>query len=150
MRNRLLTPFLLTFTWLIASAQDPTGNTASFAATSPGQLTWVPKEVLPKGAFSATAHGDPHSGAYAFYARFPGDYTVPLHWHTHDVEVAILEGSMTITYPGHEPVTIKPEGYFFLPARQGYVVHCDKPCLFLAWGSHPFDFHYSDQTGQDR
>lgn len=117
-------------------------TTASLPVARPSALTWVPKETLPPGAVAATAHGDPHVGPYAFYGRFPKNFRVPPHRHSHDVDVVILTGSMTIERDGLPPLTLQPNDYFFLPAHLEYAAACPNGCLFLAWGREPFDIEY--------
>jgi hypothetical protein len=112
------------------------------AVARPSELRWQPKETLPAGAFAAVAHGDPHAGPYAFYGRFPSGFRVPAHWHSADVEVILLAGTMHIERDGAAPRTIAPDEYVFLPAGLAYAAHCPEGCLFLAWGREPFDIHY--------
>ena len=108
----------------------------------PSELTWVPKPALPPGAFGAVAEGDPHSGRYAFYGRFPERFRVPAHWHSGDVEVVMIEGAMEIGEEGAGSRTAEAGDFFLLPARVPYTAECRQGCLFLAWGSEPFDIHY--------
>jgi hypothetical protein len=114
----------------------------SMPIARPKELRWLPKETLPPGAYAAVAHGDPHRGSYAFYGRFPSGFRVPPHWHSHDVDVVVLEGAMTIERAGEERRTIRASEYFFLPAGMAYTALCPEGCLFLAWGRESFDIHY--------
>jgi hypothetical protein len=64
-----------------------TALVAPFPVINPAQLAWKPKDALPPGAHGALVRGDPHTGPYAFFGRFPARFTVPMHWHTNDVAV---------------------------------------------------------------
>jgi hypothetical protein len=116
----------------------------------PGELEWHAKEALPAGAYGAVAHGDPATGEYAFYGLFPERFVVPPHWHSHDVDVLVLEGVMVIERPGQRTVTLPPRAFLRLPAGQAYTAKCLRGCLFLAWGNRPFDIHYVDLADDPR
>lgn len=123
---------------------------AALPVINPDQLAWKPKDALPKGAHGAVVRGDPHEGPYAFFGRFPGSYTVPMHFHTNDVAVVMTAGSMIIEPQGGVAATIAQGGYFFLPGQLNYVARCEKPCTFLAWGEKPFDIIYADAKDDPR
>lgn len=113
-------------------------------------LGWKPKETLPPGASSANAYGVPAEGNYAFYGKFPKQYTVPMHWHTNDVWVLIVKGSMVIRRDGLSDSTIREGGFFFLPGLMQYIVYCCEECIFLAYGFKPFDIFYQDPKDDPR
>jgi len=115
-----------------------------------GALQWKPKEALPPGAFASVVRGDPAKGDYDFIARFPAHYTVPEHWHTHEVWVVMLKGSMTIARKGEKDVTIGESGFFSLPAAMHYVARCEGECSFLVHGNQPFDIFYADDKDDPR
>jgi hypothetical protein len=145
---------LLSATALVALAAGPTFLPAAPAAPpypiiNPDELQWVPKDALPPGAHGAIVRGDPHAGPYAFFGRFPANFTVPSHWHTNDVAVVMTEGSMEIT-TGISSRRIEQGGYFFLPGEMRYIARCDKPCKFLAWGEKPFEIHYEHREDDPR
>ncbi len=117
---------------------------------NPSEFEWKPKEALPPGASSATVHGDPAAGEYAFIARFPAGFTVPTHWHTHDVAVVLLKGSMTIRRDGGPDVAVQEGGFLLLPGGMRYVAHTPGECFFLAYGSKAFDIFYADPKDDPR
>jgi hypothetical protein len=113
-------------------------------------LSWKPKETLPPGASSTNVYGIPSEGDYAFYGKFPQDYTVPIHWHTNDVWVVIAKGSMIIRRDGLRDSTIKQGGFFFLPGLMQYIAQCTEECIFLAYGFKPFDIFYRNPKDDPR
>ncbi len=115
-----------------------------------GDIHWKPKNTLPPGASSANVYGTPAEGNYAFYGKFPKNYTVPMHWHTNDVWVVIVKGSMIIKRDGIPDSTIRQGGFFFLPGPMRYIAHCSEECIFLAYGYKPFDISYRDPKDDPR
>jgi hypothetical protein len=111
---------------------------------------WKAKEALPPGAFGATLRGDPAKGSYDFVGKFPAKYTVPLHSHTNECVVVMLEGTMTIARPGQPDVAIAKHGLFVLPAKLAYVARCESACMFLVHGDKPFDIIYADPKTDPR
>ena len=113
-------------------------------------IKWHPKESLPAGAESAVVSGDPSTGSYSFYGKFPRSYTVPLHWHSNACSVEILMGSMIIKRPGLSDVTINAGGFFTLPAGMKYVAFTPERCIFHVHGSEPFDIIYNNPKDDPR
>src|SRR5690606_3809333 len=66
---------------------------------NPGQLIWTEAPpMLPKGAQHAVVFGDPAKpGPFVLRARLPAGYTVPLHWHSNDESLTILNGTLELT-----------------------------------------------------
>lgn len=140
----------LLFSILITLTVSASAATGGLVVLQPAQQQWHPKAALPPGAFSAVLRGDPPTGAYDFVGKFPAHFTVPMHWHTHDVHVVMTRGSMTIQPDGAMAQTIEEGGYFFLPGGLRYVASCEQPCNFLAHGEQPFDISYSDPADDPR
>ena len=139
---------------LLALALCPTAiaaaDTSGLPVVNPAAFHWKKKEALPPGAFGAVLRGDPAAGDYDFAGKFPDRYTVPLHFHTNEVVVVMLEGAMTIGRPKQPDVTIAEGGLFVLPARLAYTAHCDKACTFLVHGQRAFDIIYADPKDDPR
>jgi len=123
---------------------------AEMIVANPDSLHWKAKEALPKGAFGAVVHGDPAKGDYDFIARFPAHYTVPEHFHTNEMFVTMLKGSMTLARAGQPAVTVLEGGFFSLPAGMRYVARCEKECTFQVHGAQPFDLLYVDEKDDPR
>jgi hypothetical protein len=151
MRTTLLMVIFLVFSVSGLLAQN---SMDSMTVKNLSQLQWQPKKALPPGAFSAAVYGDPAKGNYDFYAKFPANFTVPMHWHSYDCTVIILKGSMTIKRDGLPDRKIEQYGFFTLPGKMKYVAYCSQECLFLAHGIQPFDIFYQNpkddpRTGSD-
>ena len=136
---------------LLALAAVAHAGADPMPVANPANLEWHPKPALPPGAHGAVVHGDPAKGEYGFFGRFPERYLVPKHFHTNDVQVAMMKGSMVIGgREGLPDVEIQQGGYFFLPAKMAYTAQCEKGCTFLAYGAQPFDIIYSDAKDDPR
>lgn len=128
------------------------GQTASdsMIVKNINRLEWHPKTTLPPGALSAVVYGDPPKGHYDFYAKFPKNYTVPIHWHTFECNVIIIKGSMTIKRDNAADITITQGGFFTLPAKMKYIAYTPNECIFLAHGEKPFDIFYENPKDDPR
>jgi hypothetical protein len=135
---------------LVLGAAIAHADTDPMPVVQAADLQWKAKEALPPGAFGAVMRGDPAKGEYDFVGKFPAQYTVPMHLHTNDVVVVMLDGSMTIGRSGRPDVTIAPHGLFVLPAKMPYTAHCESACTFLVHGDRPFDIIYSDPKDDPR
>jgi hypothetical protein len=66
-----------------ATAQPPQASTEPPVLQHPKSGNWSPMpDIMPKGAEMQVLHGDPASGAAAFYFKVPPNYTFPWHFHT--------------------------------------------------------------------
>ena len=138
---------------LASTGEDVPVATQSLVVKNPADLQWKLKEALPQTpspAHAAVAWGDPATGAYAFFGKFPAGFTVPMHWHTNAVLVVMTKNSMVITPEGGVPREIQEGGFFSLPARMKYVAQCAQECVFLAWGDKPFDILYENLSDDPR
>jgi hypothetical protein len=111
---------------------------------------WKAKEALPPGAFGAVLRGDPAKTAYDFVAKFPDKFTVPMHSHTNEMVVVMLEGTMVIGRANQPDLSIAKDGLFVLPAKLAYTAHCEAACMFLVHGEKPFDIIYSNPKDDPR
>ena len=130
--------------------EAPAVGAAAMPVVNPADFKWKPKDPLPPGAFAAVVNGDPHVGGYDFFGKFPAKYTVPMHWHTNDVMVVMMQGSMVIGRDKQPSVEVKQGGFFLLPAALKYTAHCDKECIFLAHGPKAFDIFYANPKDDPR
>jgi len=138
-----------------ATSAVKVGSTKDVAVINPGEFQWKKMDALPlrpePGAFGVTVLGDPNkNGDYAKFVRWPAKFTVPSHWHTNDVYVVMIKGSMVIKRQGKADVAINEGGFFYLPAKLKYVATCDNECSFLVWGSKAFDIFYANPSDDPR
>jgi hypothetical protein len=72
----------------MSDAQGAPG--AEWVAISPDSLTWV------EGPYGETAivWGDPQSGPYAAFNRFPAGTVIPPHTHSADNQLVVVDGTL--------------------------------------------------------
>lgn len=131
-------------------AAGDSGQTDPMLVVNSTDFHWKPKDALPPGATGAVLRGDPAKGAYDFVAKFPDKFTVPMHSHTNEMTVVMLEGTMVIGRPKKPDVSIAKDGLFVLPAKMAYTAHCETACTFLVHGQKPFDIIYTNASDDPR
>jgi hypothetical protein len=134
----------------VANADAPLAAHDQMQVSNPSSFQWKPKDTLPPGAFATLVFGDTHVGNYDFFGKFPAKYTVPMHWHTNDVMVVMMQGSMVIAREKMPDVEIKQGGFFMLPGGMKYTAHCEEECIFLAHGPKAFDIFYQNPKDDPR
>lgn len=76
----------------------------------PENIKWKPMSG-PPGVVSADLWGNETKGAYGGFTKFPAGFKAPLHYHTNDVKIVVIQGAYT--YNGKE---YGPGSYVFIPA----------------------------------
>ena len=121
-----------------AAAQGP----ALAASIKSPSLKWGGcPAFLPKGCEIAVLHGDPAKPNVDVFFKVPGGAEIPSHTHTSAERMVLVSGTMTVTYEGQAPVTLKTGMYAYGPAKLPHKATCAKgePCvLFIAFES-PLD-----------
>jgi quercetin dioxygenase-like cupin family protein len=124
----------------LSLAANAAGAPAEHALSNTFQdakLTWGPcPAFIPKGCEIAVLHGDPAARDSDVYFKVPGNFVIPKHWHTSAERMVLVSGSLTVTYEGQEPVTLKPGMYAYGPPKLAHEATCaaGEPCvLFIAF-----------------
>lgn len=123
------------FATVPASAQQsPLAHTAGDPS-----LKWSGcPDFMPRGCGIAVLHGDPAKDNADVFFRVPANAEIPRHWHTSAERMVLVAGEMSISYDGHAPLTLKPEGYAYGPPKLPHSAVCGDagPCvLFIAFES---------------
>jgi len=137
----------------VSASTVPGAAKEEWVTLNPNEFHWKVKAALPQKpspAHGATVWGDPQNGDYALFGKFPAGFTVPLHWHTNELLVVMIQNSMVITPEGGAPREIVQGGFFSLPAKMKYTAHCMEQCVWLGWGEKPFDIVYADPKDDPR
>ena len=121
--------------------------------TDSGQPVFLPAAALkwtdldPKGAPGvkvATLWGDHTKGPFGAYFRLPAGFAVPLHTHTHEMNVVFLSGTYIQTPEGKQEVRLGPGSYMKQPGgNYRHLTACDKAaeCLFFVESKGGFDLN---------
>ena len=129
------------------SAAKSTAGKPHTITVNPDDLKWgeAPPE-LPKGGQVAVLYGDPtKKGTFAIRLKAPDGYKIPPHWHTHDEQLTIVEGTLvmhmgdTWDAPAHD---LGVGAYHFLPGKAHHAAEAKGDTIVQINGQGPFDIHY--------
>lgn len=133
---------------LAAQAQDAKPkppSTEELLAADPTSAKWMPAPTpgIPPGAQVALVGVDPSTGGATAYAKFPGGYHLPLHWHSHAEYTVLVSGAGTLT-AGGKPHELKPGSYFVVPAKVQHELVCaaGADCVLLTRRAGPVDYNF--------
>lgn len=76
---------------------------------APEDMKWKPMQG-PPGVMTVDLWGNQNKGAYGGLTKFPADFKAPLHYHTNDIKIVVIQGAYT--YNGKE---YGPGSYVFIP-----------------------------------
>lgn len=133
--------------FLLAAAALAQGTKTAVKATPvftpAADLKWTDLDpVGAPGVKIADLWGNHATGAYGAYFKLPAGFAVPLHTHTHDMNVVFVAGTY-IQAPGGKPeVRLGPGSYMMQPgADYRHTTRCDQSsdCVFLVESMGPFD-----------
>jgi quercetin dioxygenase-like cupin family protein len=131
---------LVTVLWAPTHAAEPALH---YRVDDPA-LTWVAcPPFMPKGCGLAVLHGDPGKPNVDVFFRIPAKAEIPSHWHTSAERMMLVEGVMQVEYNGQAPLTLRPGGYAYGPAKAPHRGVClsASPCVLLIAFEAPLDAH---------
>jgi quercetin dioxygenase-like cupin family protein len=100
-------------------------------------ILWSPcPPFLPKGCQIGVLNGDPAKPNVDIFFKVPGKSKIAAHKHTSAERMVLVQGQMTVTYEGHEPVRLRRGSYAYGPAGLMHEAAClsAEPCvLFIAF-----------------
>jgi quercetin dioxygenase-like cupin family protein len=96
---------------------------------------------VPPGVQGAMIGVDPTTKGATTYAKIPGGFHFPMHWHSYAEYTVLISGSGTLSIDGksHE---LKPGSYFVIPARAKHDLDCNADCLLLTRRAGPTDYNF--------
>ena len=116
-------------------------------------LKWRPVDPHnPSGARMAALWGDPMSGPYGALRRVPAGFESPLHRHSSDERVVVIDGASIHWAEGHDrraaPI-MRSGDYLLIPAGVNHVsaATADEECLELITQDVRFDFTLATPQG---
>lgn len=105
-------------------------------------LKW---ETDPESKVSiAVLTGNPKTGAYEAFLKFPAGISVPLHWHTFSNTGVGVSGTVVIETEGQAPVELGPGSWGFIPGRMKHTTKCKEgaDCVIYARQPGKDDIHF--------
>lgn len=94
-----------------------------------------------EGCQIAVLHGDPAKRNSDIFFKVPGDFKIPLHWHTSVERMVLVSGKLDVTYSGEKTGTMLPGTYAFGPAKKHHSAFCHKgnDCVIFIAFEEPID-----------
>ena len=135
-----------------ALADDPGGK---WNLQDPASIEWKPAATLPPGAMMAVLEGDPSKeGFFTMRLKMPDGYKVPPHWHTHDENITVLQGTLLIGKGDAidlKTATALPVGSFMrMPSKMRHYAVMKGETILQVHGAGPFDVTYVNASDDPR
>ena len=89
----------------------------------------------------AVLHGDPAKSNSDVFFKVPGNFKIPLHWHTSPERMVLVAGKMDVTYKGEETNTLHTNSYAYGPAKKPHKAYCHEgeDCVLFIAFENPID-----------
>ncbi len=122
----------------VAPLAPPAPSVAGSKVVAFEDLRWPPVDLTRPGQMlSSVLWGDPRSGPSAMYLKLPKG-TLPLHLHTADYHLLVVQGSMKHWGPGEDERAARPLGpgsYWFQAGGEVHADAClsDECLVYLVW-----------------
>jgi hypothetical protein len=135
---------------LLTSCAPERGDTARPWGKTPihqaaADLQWT--DLDPTGAPGvkiARLWGDPTKGGFGAFFQLPAGFAVPLHTHTHPMNVVTVSGTYIQAPDAAPEFRLSPSSYLMQPGGDyRHTTSCDKasPCVIFVESEGPFDLH---------
>ena len=128
-----------------ASAQAPSPpSTDEKMVADPNTAKFGPITVpgFAPGAEAAPIGVDPNTKGPTGYAKFPANYRIPAHWHTHYEYVTMISGKGTLTLDGKQ-YDLVPGSYVVIPPKTPHALTCGaSACVTISRRTGPADYNW--------
>ena len=132
----LLLMTVVGFVYLLGTlkAQEPTKGAAAKKANARSQRTqavvrpaseirWKDVPDL-EGVKRGVIWGNPEKTAYGALEKLPAGANLPLHWHSYEVSVVMVSGTLAVGLEGKPAQELWPGSYYFLPGGLKHTKAC--------------------------
>lgn len=105
-------------------------------------LEWGPcPAFLGEACKIAVLHGDPAKSNSDIFFKVPGDYKIPLHWHTSAERMVLVSGKMDVKYDGENNNVLVSGSYAYGPAKKPHKAYCHsgEDCVLFIAFEEPID-----------
>jgi quercetin dioxygenase-like cupin family protein len=116
--------------------------TRAVKMTAPGDLKW---ETDPESKLSiAVLSGNPKTGPYEAFVKFPAGIELPLHWHTFSNTAVGVSGTLVVTGEGQEAKELSAGSWGVVPGRLNHTTRCKEgaDCVIYARRPGKNDIHF--------
>lgn len=92
----------------------------------------------------AVLSGNPKTGAYEAFVKFPAGLEIPLHWHTFSNTGVGVSGTLVIEVEGQGPKELSAGTWGNVPGRLRHTTKCKEgaDCVFYARQPGKDDIHF--------
>ncbi len=110
-------------------------------------IKWVDAPNAPAGVKEAVLWGDPTKGRFGVLEKFPAGFLAPLHWHTANLRIVVISGTVIHGPEGKPEVRLPAGSYLVDPSGYRHTTACDKAseCVFFMEGDGKFDIVMADK-----
>jgi len=132
-----------------AAPSKPMPPTQAVKSLSQAGLKW---ETDPESKVSiAVVTGNPKTGAYEAFLKFPSGMSIPLHWHSFSNTGVGVSGKLVIDAQGQGKIEMGPGDWGFIPARVKHTTACTvgADCVIYARQPGKDDIHFDGPGGKD-
>ncbi len=131
-------PGLLAIGWFLGVAWAHSVEEVTLVDSSKAEF----EEVVP-GVSKTTLWGDPDEGPYGTFTKFKAGLKVPLHSHTNDMHIVVVEGTYIYKSEKGEEKRVGPGSYLFEPAGDRHMTLSDpkEGALFYEYSPGNFDLN---------
>jgi quercetin dioxygenase-like cupin family protein len=121
----------------VVAAQE--GKASNATLLPAGEMKFTPVEGFP-GLQMAVAEGDPAKGPSHFFIKFAAGFAAPLHHHTSDHHVTVLNGTLVLNVDGKDH-KLGPGSYFAFRGKAKHTTRCEpgSDCLLFTDVRGPWD-----------
>lgn len=120
----------------------PMPPTRAVKLMTQGDLKW---ELDPESKISiAVLSGDPKTGPYEAFVKFPAGMEIPLHWHTFSNTAVGVSGTVVVTGEGQEAKEVSAGSWGVVPGRMNHTTRCKEgaDCVIYARQPGKDDIHF--------
>jgi hypothetical protein len=125
-----------------AAPSKPLPPIRALKSMAQGDLKW---ELDPESKISiAVVSGNPKTGAYEAFLKFPAGMAIPLHWHTFSNTGVGVSGTVVIDAQGQGTIELGPGAWGFIPGRVNHTTTCKEgaDCVIYARQPGKDDIHF--------
>ena len=125
-----------------AAPSKPLPPIRALKSMAQGDLKW---ELDPESKISiAVLSGDPKTGAYEAFLKFPAGMSIPLHWHTFSNTGVGVSGTVVITGDGQTAIELGPGTWGVVPGRLKHTTACKEgaDCVLYVRQPGKDDIHF--------
>jgi hypothetical protein len=139
-----------------AGGEKGKGHSDDHVIVRPDAIQWGPAPPsLPTGAKAAVLTGNPgKAGPYVMRAKLPDGYKVPPHWHPHDENVTVIQGTLMIgkgeKFDAQACEAVPAGGYMRMPKGMRHFAWAKGETIIQVHGIGPFEVNYVNPADDPR